>query len=313
MAKKPFKTVLRLDGEISEMSAKILREQIEKASPSNRIELRIASPGGSIFDGKTLLVALQAHPAGVDTVVESLAASMASVAFMMGERRTMAKGSRLMIHRPWITTAGGQATDLRRDADLLDSLEADILAAFSKTGIAEEQLKQMMADETWLTADDAVAMGFATEVFGELRGAIPHHFLNKFENVPDDVMQMASPEAETSAEDIVAEASDVAVPLPQSKSQLQARVKNLTVELHARTVERDNARQALARTKHLLHALECYAGVAPASVLVQCPTFEEEVASPLEQMQKLSDEAQTRFYKEHREKIQSELERKRSR
>ena len=108
-------TILRLDGDISEVSAKsakILREQIEKAPPSKRVELRIASPGGSIFDGKTLMVALQAHPAEVDTTVESLAASMASAIFMMGERRTMAQGSRLMIHKPWVSNMGGESNDL---------------------------------------------------------------------------------------------------------------------------------------------------------------------------------------------------------
>ena len=283
--------VLRLDGDISEMSAKILREQIEKAPQNKRIELRIASPGGSIFDGKTLLVALQAHEGGVDTVNESLAASMASALFMLGERRTMAQGSRLMIHRPWVSNMGGESNDLRKQADLLDSLEADLLAAYGRTGIGEAQLKQMMADETWMTADEAHALGFATEISGQLRGAIPESYLNKFEHVPADLKEEA-----------VADVADVVIPTPQTKSSLQARVNNLVSELNLRTTERDKARDQLAKTKFLLAALERSYGIGVAEQVIVTPR--DEMEDVLVTFESLTGEERSRYYREHKAEIQ---------
>jgi ATP-dependent protease ClpP protease subunit len=56
---------------------------------------------------------------------------MASAIFMLGKNRTMAKGSRLMIHNPWVGGISGESADLRRSADLLDSLGKDLIAAYS--------------------------------------------------------------------------------------------------------------------------------------------------------------------------------------
>jgi ATP-dependent protease ClpP protease subunit len=127
----PKTLVLKLSGEISEASANALVEQIEAVPANQTIQLRIASPGGSIFDGTKIMTSLRAHQAGVDTINESLVASMASAIFMLGRNRTMAKGSRLMFHRPWVGGISGESADLRRSADLLDSLEKDLVAAYS--------------------------------------------------------------------------------------------------------------------------------------------------------------------------------------
>ena len=122
---KTSKTVLRLDGEVTEASATKLREAIEAAPANRRIELRIHSPGGHIFSGNVIYNALKAFTGGVDVVIEGLAASMASVIAMAGESRLMADNGRLMVHNPWVTSTG-DAEALRKDAALLDSLKEDL-------------------------------------------------------------------------------------------------------------------------------------------------------------------------------------------
>jgi ATP-dependent protease ClpP protease subunit len=64
----PKTSVLKLSGEISEASANALVEQIEAVPANQTIKLRIASPGGSIFNGTNIMTALRAHQGGVDTI-----------------------------------------------------------------------------------------------------------------------------------------------------------------------------------------------------------------------------------------------------
>ena len=180
----------------------------------------------------------------------------------------------------------------RKQADLLDSLEGDLLELYGKTGIAEDQLKQMIANETWLDANESLALGFATEIAGQLRGAIPQHFLNKFQHVPSDLMAEAA-----EAGDV----PDVVIPA-QSKSGLQGRLNSLVAELSARTIERDAARAALAKTKFLLSALERSYGLAAAQQIVVVP--QGEPTDVLESFESLRDpEERSRYYREHKEEI----------
>jgi ATP-dependent Clp protease, protease subunit len=279
---------LKLSGEISEASANALVLQIEAVPTNQTIQLRIASPGGSIFEGTKIMTALRAHQAGVDTINESLAASMASAIFMLGKTRTMAKGSRLMIHRPWVGGISGESADLRRSADLLDSLEKDLVAAYSgPTGIAEDRIREMMEAETWMTPEEAQAFGFATAISGETRNAIPAEYLAKFEHVPSDLVA-DEPDSEISI-------------VPNTKAALSASVKALTGELQARTKERDDARAALARTKFLLSALERSYGLAAASTVPDIPQVE--VADALTTYEALDGEAATAFFKANRDAI----------
>jgi ATP-dependent Clp protease protease subunit len=230
-------TTLRLDTEILEDSANLLRDRIAAVPAGNRIELRINSPGGLIFSGTMLLNALKSHRGGVDTVIESLGASMAGVLFMVGESRTMAKGSRLMIHEPWANLVG-DAADFRKQADLLDSLKSDIINVFTaKSGLSADRLSEMMADETWLTAEEALEYGFATGIVGDASmNMVRPEALAKFgfKHVPEDLAK--KPEIQ----DMVPTSNLV---------DMQANVANLQNSLQLRTKERDEARNALARVK----------------------------------------------------------------
>lgn len=128
------------------------------------IHLRINSPGGSVVEGTAIYNALRRHKGGLTVHIDALAASMASVIAMAGSPTYIADNALLMIHNPW-TISMGDSEQLRREADLLDKLKKNLVNAYTrKTGISEEEVQQMMDNETWLDAVEAVALGFADAI-----------------------------------------------------------------------------------------------------------------------------------------------------
>jgi len=128
------------------------------------IDVHINSPGGEIFDGIAIMNALRAHRATVTTYVDSLAASIASVIAMAGDRIVMAPNSQMMIH----DGSGfciGDAADMREMADLLDRQSDNIAAVYAdKAGGTVEEWRARMTAETWYTAAEAVEAGLADEI-----------------------------------------------------------------------------------------------------------------------------------------------------
>src|SRR5882757_3289158 len=100
------------------------------AAVNGAVEVHINSPGGDVFDAYAIYNALVARP-GVTTVVDSLAASSASVIAMAGEQRLMAKTSQMMIHDAWSPGGGGGADDMRHMADRLDTVSGQIAAVYA--------------------------------------------------------------------------------------------------------------------------------------------------------------------------------------
>jgi ATP-dependent protease ClpP protease subunit len=139
-----------------------------------RVVVDIHSPGGSVMDGWRIhnqLIALRAAGHRVDVEVNALAASMASVIAMAGETITIPSNGWMMIHDPWGFSVG-TADDLRKSADLFDRLAAQICDAYSaRTGIDPEEIRKMMAEETWMDGEDAVGRGFATDLLPAVAAA----------------------------------------------------------------------------------------------------------------------------------------------
>lgn len=126
------------------------------------INLHINSPGGSVFEGFAIYNALNLHAAKVNVHIDGLAASIASVIAMAGDEINMADNAMLMIHEV-MCGVFGTATDLRKQADLCDTLQGNVLAIYAaRTGQKPDDLAAMMADETWLTAAQAKEKGFCT-------------------------------------------------------------------------------------------------------------------------------------------------------
>jgi ATP-dependent protease ClpP protease subunit len=135
-----------------------------KAHKGQHIHLRINSPGGEIVEGSAIYNALTRHEGGLTVHIDALAASMASVIAMSGNPVLMADNALLMIHNPW-TIAAGESEDLRKQADLLDTMKSNLVRAYQKkSGMEEKAIAKLMDEETWLDAVEAVALGFVDAI-----------------------------------------------------------------------------------------------------------------------------------------------------
>ena len=152
-----------------DVNAKQFVDELKEIN-ADTINLRINSPGGSVIDGNAMFNALQRHPAKVITHIDGLAASMASVIAMAGDEVHMADNALLMIHNPW-TFSMGDADELRADADLLDKMSASILSSYGRSQYEADEIKNLMDEETWFTAQEAFDAGFVDHISTGLRAA----------------------------------------------------------------------------------------------------------------------------------------------
>ena len=128
----------------------------------SQIILRVNSPGGEVFEGVAILNMLRAHKASVTAVVDGLAASAASIIAVGCDETVMSPGTQMMIHSP-STIVWGNAAEMRKTADVLDGIEDSIIEVYTgKAG--EKDWAQLLADETWMTAVEAVKIGLADRV-----------------------------------------------------------------------------------------------------------------------------------------------------
>jgi ATP-dependent Clp protease, protease subunit len=131
---------------------------------SGDLVVSINSPGGDVFAGVSIYNTLAGYDKGSVTVeVNGLAASIASVIAMAGEKIVMLPGSSMMIHKPW-SLGIGNATELEKVVETLNSIEDSLVPIYTaRTGLDEARIKEMLADETWMTPQEAVDLGFADE------------------------------------------------------------------------------------------------------------------------------------------------------
>lgn len=150
----------------SDVSSYTLSKQIEGLE-CDVINVYINSYGGEVAEGLAIYNQLKRHKAKVKTICDGFACSAASVVFMAGDERVMSTASLLMIHNAW-SWASGNANDLRKQADDLDKItQASINAYMQEVNVTEEELKQMLDDETWITPQEALDMEFITTIVNE--------------------------------------------------------------------------------------------------------------------------------------------------
>lgn len=128
------------------------------------IIVRINSYGGEVAEGLAIYNQLKAFKYNVTTVCDGFACSAASVIFMAGAKRIMPNSSLLLIHNAWTWTAG-DSNVLRKQADDLEKITQPSVEIYKSVAtISEEEIKSMMDEETWITAEEALSYGFATEI-----------------------------------------------------------------------------------------------------------------------------------------------------
>lgn len=149
----------------SETSADFFRKALAEIPETDTIELHINSYGGSVKEGIAIYNQLkQKKCKEIVAYVDGFAYSIASIILQAADRRIMGLGTSLLIHNMWINISGN-AEDLRKAADDLDVLmEANRQIYMDKVTITEDELIEMLNNETYLTPDQAVEKGFADEV-----------------------------------------------------------------------------------------------------------------------------------------------------
>lgn len=182
--------------EDGEHSAQTFKNELDELGDVETINLYVNSPGGSVFEGITIHNMLKRHNAKVIAHVDALAASIASVIIMAADEIRMPSNSMLMIHNPW-TFAIGNAAELRKQADDLDRIgESAIKSYLNKAGdkVDEENLREMLDAETWLSADEAYELGLCdvVEESNDMVACINEEYLSRYENVPKEIVSKQS-------------------------------------------------------------------------------------------------------------------------
>ena len=140
-----------------------LREEL-KSITSKNITVILNSGGGDVWAGLAMYNALRELDAEVTVRVDGLAASIASVIAMAGDKIIMSPGSMMMIHKAsaW---AGGDSEDLKKIIEMLETVEESIVPIYAdRSGLSREEVQEMMDAETWMSAEEAVDKGFADQV-----------------------------------------------------------------------------------------------------------------------------------------------------
>lgn len=151
------------------------------------ITVHINSPGGLVFDGLAIYNALVGHKAQVIVKIEGIAASIASVIAMAGDEVHVGESANIMIHKPW-SGIYGNADDMRRQAEVLDGLEDGLIGVYSaRTGKTADDLKPLLAAETWYLGQKAVDEGFADQIIPNKKKAAKSALLNCYNNTPIDL------------------------------------------------------------------------------------------------------------------------------
>jgi len=202
------------------------------------INLHIHSPGGSVFEGHAIFNALRGHAGGVTTFVDGIAASMASVIAMAGKPVKMASNGFLMIHNPWATFSG-DATEMRQEADVLDKLKEGLVKIYSdKSGQDAETIRAAMDSETWFDAEEAVAFGFADEIYNGLE-AVAKLDVSRFAKAPALLIKLMNNEPTADAVEPTVETveAETVEPVIEQEAVVEAVAPEASVDFAAKLTE----------------------------------------------------------------------------
>jgi ATP-dependent protease ClpP protease subunit len=165
------------------VSAKGFLAELGALPDDASIDLRINSPGGSVFDAVAIYNALKRHAGAVNVWIDGIAASAASYIAMAGDTVTMPENAFLMIHDP-SGLVMGTAEDMRATAEALDKVKTALIQGYAaKSGKPDAEIAALLTAETWLDAADAVEMGFADQIAEPVK-LVASFDIARFRNAP---------------------------------------------------------------------------------------------------------------------------------
>ena len=147
---------------IQAVSPKKIQDQLTKAN-GDEVTIRINSGGGSVFAGCEIYNQIKNYKGNVTIEIHGLCASIAGVIAMAGKCK-MSPLAQFMIHNV-SCNASGDYRDMEHTAETLKKTNSTIANAFIlKTGMTEEEVKALMDNETWLTAQECLDKGLVDEI-----------------------------------------------------------------------------------------------------------------------------------------------------
>lgn len=183
-------------------SAASFKKQLNNFEDIDEIVVNINSPGGSVFEGVTIFNMLKNHKAKIIVNIEGLAASIASVIAMAGDEVRMPSNAMLMIHNA-MGGGFGNANEIRKFADDLEKINQTVVNSYliKNPSMEQEQLQNLLDAESWLSASEALELGFVDEVLRSVEAVaqIDTDLLNKYENVPEQIKNMVETPKNTKA------------------------------------------------------------------------------------------------------------------
>lgn len=156
-----------------------------------KINVHINSGGGSVFGGIAIYNILKRYDAEITVYVEGLAASIASVIAMAGDKIIIPENAQMMIHKPSSVT-WGNADDMRKEADILDGCQKVILNTYmqhTKEGVTAEEIDSLINAETWKNGKEWQEF-FDIEVSEKSQAtACKSEYFDKYNHLPDKLKE----------------------------------------------------------------------------------------------------------------------------
>lgn len=218
---------LELDGVLSQYSwfedditPKKFKDDLYKFGKGGPVKMRINSPGGDVIAASVIRSIMTEYPDDITVQIDGMAASAAVIVAISGKRLDIMDSAYMMIHDPAVVVllATLDIQTLGKLRDDLQTIKNGIVPAYAKkTGLSEERISAMMKRETWMSASEAVGLGFADSVIeggqktkSNFQNVAYVNVLQSYQNVPPALT------AQTSAE-----------PAPQVDVERESRVARL--------------------------------------------------------------------------------------
>ena len=175
---------------------KDVQDFLDQLNGVSKINVHINSGGGSVFGGIAIFNILKRHNAEITVYVEGLAASIASVIAMAGDRIIIPENAQMMIHKPSSIT-WGNADDMRKEADILDGCQKVILNTYmqhTKEGVTPEQINALIDAETWKNGKEWQEF-FDVEVSEKnSAAACTSDYFDQYNNLPEKLRENPEPQ-----------------------------------------------------------------------------------------------------------------------
>jgi ATP-dependent Clp protease, protease subunit len=210
----------KIKGDIINWNSTIwdFNQKMKSIKEDEDIDLEINSYGGDMFLGIDIMNTLRSHQGKVTITVTGIAASAASLICMGADIIRMFSNTQLMLHQPW-TFAIGNAKELRKIADDLESAEESVLASYTHR-IDADTAKKLLDDETYLTAKKAKEIGLIDEIIdAEPEMVESKIFENKAREFNNQIKPNSQPTEPTINEDTIKQM------LKQFKTELKNELK----------------------------------------------------------------------------------------